>query len=650
MRWFFIYTFIFFNSISNKVNKNNNNSFWQNVENFKGSNDELDNIVYKLFQIHKDINTIENLNHIFSLKYVLPINVFFLRKSLEERILLIKNEDNKKFYLQEILKKYLKYKNVYFPISRDFKISIILSFLTKKYMPHVFLYEFTNEILHNLAYETEHLSFNILKQIYNIYNIDIEKRFIFLVEKHNIQEIKNIVNLNLENKFLKKNYERFLYINKNKKVKVFLNIYEFHWFLNEFKYTDSNINELANICIENMDIILDKEEKNKRIQSNILHKIINILPTLIINNYLNIEELLNIKTDIQHEKSHHILDYARGLYMFFKKDYKKASTYFSKALVNNTTLKEQAKYQFWLANSFMKLKKDKEALYLYKEVAKLNIPYYSTISYMFLQKEPIIKSIQDLKEEAAAGFYDWYFRALQILTSHNEFLLSLSFIININADSLRVISKEMLKTIHMLKKLKNQCYIVLVLEKIYEFGGIIFKENFPIIEIIENYPLKIKLLLSSILKRETFFRLTCELKSNKGASGIMQVMPNTAKTICERNNMKFCSKNLLNNHDYNIQIAIKCLQELLNIFKNSLFLVIPAYNIGSPAVLKWWKFFQNTLDKNNIIDMLLFVELIPVTVTKNYTKDVINNFILYSTIHYHHSISINFLLDFNIDP
>lgn len=642
-----------YKTINNKNdNKNStiNNQFWNKVEQFTRGKDELENIFYGLFQIHRGINVDENIEYILGLREKIPINVFFLRKSFEERILLVKNNNNKKFYLEEMLKQYLKYKNIYFPINRDFKKLIILSFLSKKYIPHIFLYNLTKKILYNLAYETEYLSFSILKQIYNVYNIEIDKRFIFLVGLHNIQEIKNIADLNLNDKFYEINYNRFLYINKYKNVKVFLNIYEFHWYLNE-NYNnylkESKSHELADLIIDNMDIILYTDEKNKKIQNNILNKIIKILPILIMNNYPYINEFLSIEKDNKYEKSHHILDYGRGLYMFFKKQYQDASKYFVKALANHSILKEQAKYQFWLANTFIKLNKNTEALYLYREVAKLNLPYYSNISYMFIKKIPVIKSIDELEEEVPKSSYDWYFRGLQILTTNNEFLLSLSFINNINPDSLRVISKEILRTFKILRGLENQSYIVLMLEKIYEYGGVIFKENFPIISVMDNYSLKTKLLLSSILKRETFFRLTCILKSNKGASGIMQVMSQTAKTLCDRNKIKFSPQDLLHNHHYNIKIATKCLKELLKIFKNSLFLVIPAYNIGSPIVLKWWKFFQNYLNKDNIIEMLLFIEFIPNEVTKNYTKDVINNFILYSTIHYHHSISINFLLDFN---
>lgn len=651
-----IYFFIlFFNIMGNNHKKNNlnvnKNSLWFKMKNHLVNKDELDDlekIFYSFIELKDNININENLTYILNKK--IPFSVYGFRKILEERILTCKDGKLKDQFLKKILLQYMKYKGIYNPISRNLKMLFILNYLSKKNLIQLPLYKFTYELLMNLAYENNHLPLNMLTSLYELHNIDLEKRFIFMIEILNLDGLISIGKLS-KNQLIHNIIYRINLLEDNK-IKSFENILELYWFLNK-NYEKLDLITVANIILYNKDLIKNSPRSCWKLKKNIMNIILKILPNLIINKYGYIEELLDLDLTVPTEEAYVILNYANGIYSFYKKQYKNAYICFSRAFSNlkktSNNLYEQSKYNFWVANSLLAMGEKTRAIHIYEKVAILNINYYSNMSYVLLNKKPTIKSIDDLVEDFNVSHYDWYFRGLSILAEGNEFILVLSFINSLNLDTLKVISQEMIKMLKTLKKLKNQSFIVLLTEKIYEQTGMIFIENYPIIDHIKKYPLNKSLLLSSILKRETSFRLTDPLVSHKGARGIMQIMGGTAKTLCDRHNINYCNNNLLYNISYNLNIAVKCLDELLVLFKDSLFLLIPAYNIGSPIVQKWWKVLKEDLNKENFLHMFLFVELIPVEVTKHYTKHVLNNYILFWIINHSNQLKIQHLLNFKYE-
>jgi soluble lytic murein transglycosylase-like protein len=639
-------------NISHNYKNNNNNinknSLWWKMKNHiidKRKLDDLDKIFYSFIEIKDDININENIQYILEKK--IPINVYNFRKIFEEKILTCKDGELKEEFLKKTLMKYLLYKGIYNPISRSLKMQFILNYLSKKNLLQLSLYKFVYGLLSNLVYENNHIPFNMLNSLHQLHKVDLEKRFIFMVENINLDGLISVGKL-AKNIKISEIIER-IHLLENNKIEFFYNIIELYWYLNK-NYEKLETTDMANIIIHNKHLIKNSIKSCEKLKKNIINIIDKILPTLIINKYPYIEDLLDITLVKKGEEAYSILSFVNGIYGFYKKRYKDAYYYFNEALdnlnKNSNNIYEQSKYYFWIANSLLILGKQSEAIQVYKKVATFNINYYSNLSYVLLKAKPQMKSIYDLVEDSEKSPYDWYFRGLSILAEGNDFILVLSFINSINLHALKKVSKEMLKMFQLLKKLENQSFIVLLTGKIYEHTGMIFIENYPLIDPMKNFSLRKSILISSILKRETFFR-TDPLISHKGARGPMQVMTATAKTLCDRNNINYCDKNLLHNISYNLKIAMKCLDELSVLFNDSLFLMIPAYNAGSPKVQQWWKILKDDLDMENFLHMFLFVELIPINVTKNYTKDVINNYILFWLINNPAPLNIKNILNFS---
>lgn len=107
----------------------------------------------------------------------------------------------------------------------------------------------------------------------------------------------------------------------------------------------------------------------------------------------------------------------------------------------------------------------------------------------------------------------------------------------------------------------------------------------------ENYGVDNVLVASIICVESSFIK---EAKSGKGAIGLMQIMPSTAKWICEQKGEQFDQQKLFS-PDYNINIGTYYLKYLINKFGDVDNAII-AYNAGEGTVSNWLKNDQLSQD------------------------------------------------------
>lgn len=649
---FVLYLLFLFLPIESKNQQHiKNTTLWSKIKRHEVDVNLLsanERIFYSLYCVKENINVVENLEYLLLREKQIPLNVFFLRKVLEERVSMLKDGEKKNQFIKALLQNYHYYKQQYSAITRDFKMIIILEFFRKKYIFMYNTYKCAYDFLQNLAYSNQNLPFHIVKQLYNLYTIDLEKRFVFLISKNSIKSAIDTAFLS-NNRIFIEVVKRIVFFHRtHKRPQVFLNIFELHWYLTNF-YETASCEDLANLIIENKHLLQQIPDQYQPLKINIMKIIGKIFPTLLLQEYKKLEILLDNDMVNYDEPSIHIFNYIRGLYVFFRKNYQEALSYFSKALAKHTSVKERAQYGFWVGNALYALGKKEESLQVYTKTAKLNVSYYSNMSYVILGQKPPMKAICDLHVERDVNPYDWYFTALKEVANAKDFFFAFSLIQSICLESLMIVSDSMMTMLQTLKNMNDPSYLTLLTEMIYENTGLILKDGFPMLSYFHKYSLNMSILASAILRRESFLRLECDLKSKVGAKGLMQVMPSTAKTFCQRNNIQYCHTNLQKDHHFNINLGIKCIKELLYLFKSSLFLVIPSYNVGSVKVQAWWKFYKQFLNKDNFLDMLLFIELIPATVTRLYSKEVFNNFIIFWMIHNQTLLTTNILLNMNVE-
>lgn len=149
------------------------------------------------------------------------------------------------------------------------------------------------------------------------------------------------------------------------------------------------------------------------------------------------------------------------------------------------------------------------------------------------------------------------------------------------------------------------------------FSYIVFNINkaLKFYPIIEQYSIQYNvdpLLITSVIKVESNFNP--KAKSKKGAIGLMQIMPLTAKEISEKyfNYFDFNEEQLYE-PEFNIKTGVCYVRILSDMFNNNINLVLASYNAGLGNVQKWQQ-------ENPIIEY--DSEEMPFDETKNYVSKI----------------------------
>ena len=135
-----------------------------------------------------------------------------------------------------------------------------------------------------------------------------------------------------------------------------------------------------------------------------------------------------------------------------------------------------------------------------------------------------------------------------------------------------------------------------------------------------------KALIHAITYRESMF--DPKVISHAGARGLMQLMPSTAKFIAKKIKNRYIKKHLTTKPEYNVKLGTAYLERLLNKYDNFYPLAIAAYNAGDRNVSKWIKNFGDP--RSNKIDIVDWLELIPIYETRNYVQRVMETYYIYN--------------------
>ncbi len=179
-----------------------------------------------------------------------------------------------------------------------------------------------------------------------------------------------------------------------------------------------------------------------------------------------------------------------------------------------------------------------------------------------------------------------------------------------------------------LKKYKK--IIVLLLFTVIIFFGVKTATSivFPLkhIDLIEKYSKEYDLETSfvcAVIHAESKFKKTA--KSNKGASGLMQLTEPTANWIAEKMNLQDYDFSKIFEPEINIKIGCYYLKQLKNQFNDDEALALAAYNAGSGNVSKWLNNKNYSRDGKSLTN-------IPFKETREYIKRVNFNEKIYSFI------------------
>jgi soluble lytic murein transglycosylase len=126
-------------------------------------------------------------------------------------------------------------------------------------------------------------------------------------------------------------------------------------------------------------------------------------------------------------------------------------------------------------------------------------------------------------------------------------------------------------------------------------------------------------LIHGIIRQESMF--DAKANSPAGALGLMQLMPPTAREVAGKMGKPYSKSQLTLNPNYNIALGSYYLDELVNRFDGAYPLAIASYNAGPGRVGRWLDTFGDPRDGD--VDLLDWIEMIPVYETRNYVQRVL---------------------------
>ncbi|MFA9442916.1 MAG: lytic transglycosylase domain-containing protein, partial [Hyphomicrobium sp.] len=131
-------------------------------------------------------------------------------------------------------------------------------------------------------------------------------------------------------------------------------------------------------------------------------------------------------------------------------------------------------------------------------------------------------------------------------------------------------------------------------------------------------------LLHALSRQESEFNAGA--KSPVGASGLMQLMPATARGVARQYKVKY-SKSQLTNAAYNQQLGEAFLHDLIEGYSGSYFLALAAYNAGPGRVKEWMGIYGDPRSPD--VDPIDWIERIPFTETRRYVFKIMETLQLY---------------------
>ena len=161
-------------------------------------------------------------------------------------------------------------------------------------------------------------------------------------------------------------------------------------------------------------------------------------------------------------------------------------------------------------------------------------------------------------------------------------------------------------------------------DKIRQEGETNYLALYPTPKWFTNNPKKIdQVLIWSLIRKESSFYL--KAKSPRGARGLMQIMPSTARVVTGNRSIRGSNLWKLNDLDYNVSIGQDLLLRLMNKedISDSFIPMLISWNAGPAKYKKWNKKIKMHSDP------LLYIESIPSYETRWFVKEVLKNMWVY---------------------
>lgn len=132
-------------------------------------------------------------------------------------------------------------------------------------------------------------------------------------------------------------------------------------------------------------------------------------------------------------------------------------------------------------------------------------------------------------------------------------------------------------------------------------------------------------LCHAIIRQESAFDR--DAVSSAGARGLMQLMPATAAEVARKLGVRHNVQMLHSDPHHNILLGSTYIQQMIDRYDGSYPLALAAYNAGPGRVNQWLKLYGDP--RRGEIDIIDWIELIPIYETRNYVQRVLESVYVY---------------------
>ncbi|HYD99003.1 MAG TPA: lytic transglycosylase domain-containing protein [Alphaproteobacteria bacterium] len=134
-------------------------------------------------------------------------------------------------------------------------------------------------------------------------------------------------------------------------------------------------------------------------------------------------------------------------------------------------------------------------------------------------------------------------------------------------------------------------------------------------------------LVHAIIRQESSFNI--KAVSTAGARGYMQLMPATAAELGRKLGIPVKTEMLTVDGQRNVLLGSTYLNQLLDRFDGAAVLAVAGYNAGPSRIPRWIETFGDP--RTGKVDVIDWIELIPIGETRNYVQRVLENYVVYAT-------------------
>jgi soluble lytic murein transglycosylase len=167
---------------------------------------------------------------------------------------------------------------------------------------------------------------------------------------------------------------------------------------------------------------------------------------------------------------------------------------------------------------------------------------------------------------------------------------------------------------------------VAVSRRVARDGHVLVENAYPIIALPKGDGPE-PALVHAVIRQESGFDQRAVSRAK--AQGLMQLMPATAKLVSKELGLRYDLAELTQNPTYNITLGRSYLNGLIEDFDGSYIAAIAGYNAGPGRIKRWLR--DNGDVRKGEVDVLDWIEQIPIAETRNYVQRVLEALYVYRT-------------------